>query len=381
MGNRIKLTAWLLVFLVSIGKAQITRYQKADSISLALYQASEWQSLINFSKEAIANGEDFPLLRLRLAYAAFVRQNYSEALSQYERVLQQDQFNQVAIYYSYLSNIYLNRFEDAGFLAKRLIDKNIDGENIKPFRLITAGAESGIKFTNIYERGNSSYSRAFFNMRLGYQLGLSTSASYYSQPIHNDKIKQPGYYVRLNYVPARKINIIGAYHYMRSDLRMQKYENNTGLLGLRYADSWGDLQGDFILSQIGDEKTRQYNLKFVKFLSGNLKTYSVSRFSIMDVSEEKNMVFYQLLGFRPLANLWLEAAATIGKQYNYADADALYVYNGIDKTKFKAAGNCYFLLKGHLLLSLNYTFERKSDNIFKFNYLQHSINGGITWNF
>jgi len=30
---------------------------------------------------------------------------------------------------------------------------------------------------------------------------------------------------------------------------------------------------------------------------------------------------------------------------------------------------------------LNYTFERKSDNIFKFNYLQHSINGGITWNF
>ena len=92
-------------------------------------------------------------------------------------------------------------------------------------------------------------------------------------------------------------------------------------------------------------------------------------------------MYHQLIGAKPFRNLWFEAGVTFGNQYNYAEADGLYSYNGFDKTKFKAIGNCYYLLKGHLLLGLNYTFERKSDNIFNFNYLQHSVNGGITWNF
>ena len=168
---------------------------------------------------------------------------------------------------------------------------------------------------------------------------------------------------------------------MRSDLRQLVYQNNASLLGVKYAGDAGDFQGDFILSQIGDEKTRQYNMQFVKYLAGNLDFYSITRFSLVNVLSEHNIVVQQLFGFKPFNQLWFEGVVTMGNQYNYAEADALYFYNGFDKTKFKAGANCYFLLKQRLLLGLNYTFERKSDNIFKFNYLQHSINGGITWNF
>lgn len=380
MGNKFSLTALLLMLLFTIGKAQNT-FQKSDSTSLALFNAAEWQKLILFGKEAINRGEDFPLLRLRIAYAAFVREHYVDALVQYNKVLNSDKHNQIALYYAYLCNVNLNREENAGYLAAHLDSYVVEGKAVRSFRLLTAGAESGIKFTNIYERGNSSFSRAFINMRLNYRLNLSTSFSYYNQPIHNDNISEPGYYAKLNYTPFRKLSFIGAYHYMRSDLRQLVYQNNASLIGINYASDEGDLQVDFILSHIGNEKTRQYNLQFVKYISGNLNFYSISRFSLVNVLSDNNPVLQQLLGIKTVRNFWLEGVVTLGNQYNYAEADGLYIYNGFDKTKFKAGANCYFLLKHHLLLGLNYTFERKSDNIFKFNYLQHSINGGITWNF
>lgn len=380
MGNKFSLTALLLIVLITVSKAQIT-YQKTDSTSLALFNAAEWQKLILFGKEAINKGEDFPLLRLRVAYAAFVRGNYIDALVQYNKVLVSDKHNQIALYYAYLCNTYLNRPEYAGYLAAALDTGMVEGRPLKPFKIISVGAESGIKFTNIYERGNSTYSRAFVEMGLTYKLNLSTSFSYYNQPIHDDDISQPGYYAKLSYTPFKRFSFIGAYHYMRSNLRQLVYQNNATLLGVKYAGEAGDLQGDFILSQIGDEKTRQYNVRYVKYLTGNLDVYSISRFSLVNVLNGHNIVFQQLFGLKPISKLWLEGVVTLGNQYNYAEADALYIYNGFDKTKFKAGANCYFLLKQHLLLGLNYTFERKSDNIFKFNYLQHSINGGITWNF
>jgi len=380
MGNKLGLTFVLLIVLITVGKAQ-TPYQKTDSISLVLFNASEWQKLIVYGKDALQTGEDFPLLRLRIAYASFVRENYVEALAQYNKVLDSDKHNQIAIYYAYLCNTYLNRDENAGYLASHLDSNVVEGEQIHSFKLRGIGAESGMKFTNIYERGNSSFSRAFLDMRLNYKLSLSTSFSYYNQPVHNDNISQPGYYAKLTYTPFRQFSFIGAYHYMRSNLRRLVYQNNAVLGGIKYAGNGSDMQGDFVLSHIGDEKTRQYNLQFVKYISGNLNFYSISRFSLVNVLGANNIVFQQLFGFKPLHNLWFESVVTLGDQYNYAEADALYIYNGFDKTKFKAGANCYFLLKHHLLLGLNYTFERKSDNIFKFNYLQHSINGGITWNF
>ncbi len=380
MGNKPGLTLVLLIVLITVGKAQ-TSYQKTDSISLALFNASEWQKLIVYGKNALQTGDDFLLLRLRIAYASFVRENYVEALAQYNKVLDSDKHNQIALYYAYLCNTYLNRDENAGYLASHLDSNVVEGEQIHSFKLTGVGAESGIKFTNIYERGNSSFSRAFLDMRLNYKLSLSTSFSYYNQPVRNDNISQPGYYAKLTYTPFRQFSFIGAYHYMRSNLRRLVYQNNAVLGGIKYAGNGSDIQGDFVLSHIGDEKTRQYNLQFVKYISGNLNFYSISRFSLVNVLDANNIVFQQLFGFKPLHNLWFESVVTLGDQYNYAEADALYIYNGFDKTKFKAGANCYFLLKHHLLLGLNYTFERKSDNIFKFNYLQHSINGGITWNF
>lgn len=380
MAQRLKLLMLLLFVLVTTTNAQ-NRYQKADSISFSLFNGGEWQRLLAFGEESLNNGDDFPALHLRLGYAAFVRQNYSAALTHYDKVLLDDKRNQTALYYSYLSNIYLNRRTDAAYLVTHLDTNVIEGAPVKPFKVLLAGTEGGIKFTNIFERGNSFFSRTFVDMRLGYKLDLSTSFTYFNQPVFNDNIEQPGYYTKLTYTPFRKINFIGAYHYMRSNLRQLVYQNHAGLFGIRFSDSGSDLQANFILSQIGDEKTRQYDLKFTRYLTGNLNFYNISRISMVDVLNDINPVFQQTFGVKPVRNLWFEAMVTLGNQYNYAEADALYIYNGFDKTKFKAGANCYFMLKQHVLLGLNYTFERKSDNIFRFGYLQHSINAGITWNF
>ncbi|WP_316737777.1 hypothetical protein [Pedobacter aquatilis] len=380
MASRLSLTILVLIVFFTVGKAQTTN-QQSDSTSLSLFNQAEWTKLIDFGTQEFNSGYEEKFLRLRVAYAYFVRNKFTDALYNYDKVLQADKQNQIALYYAYLCNVYLNRLEDAGFLASKLDTNIIEGSAVKSFKLLGVGAESGVKFTNVFERGNSSFSRAFLNMRLDYKLSLSTSFNYYKQPVRDESIQQPGYYAKLNYALARKINVIGAYHYLRSSFRNLIYQNNVGLLGFKYSDNRSDLQADFILSQIGDEKTRQYNLKFTKYITGNLDFYSISRASVIEVLGQNNMVFQQILGFKPVTNFWVEGMATVGNQYNYAEADAVYIYNGFDKTRFKAGANCYFLLKRHLLLGLNYTFEKKTDNIFRFNYLQHSINGGISWNF
>lgn len=301
MGNKLRLTTLLFIVFITIGKAQIG-YQKTDSISTALYNSAEWQNLIDFGDNAILNGDDFPELRLKLAYAFFVRGNYSAALIHYDRVLNDDPYNQTGLYYAYLCNVYLNQPYSAGFLASRLENKTVEAIKVKSFKLITAGIENGLKFTNVFERGNSSYSRAFIDMRLAYKLSLTQSFDYFNQPIHNDNIEQPGYYAKINYSPFRKFSFIGAYHYMRSNLRSSIYQSNTYLLGINYSAGYNNLQGDVILSHLGNEQTKQYNVKFLRYISGNLNFYSSTRLTLMDVVEEKEMVFQQLFGIKPIRN-------------------------------------------------------------------------------
>ncbi|MEO7216282.1 hypothetical protein [Mucilaginibacter sp.] len=375
-----------LLGCTSIARAQDS-YQKADSTSYSLYLAGNWQQLISYGDQSVKSGIDFPLLHLRVAYAYFITGNYTAALSQYREVLKHDPRNQTANYYAYLSNLYLNRDDAAGYHLALLDDSTYNAKP-SPVKFISASVEHGIKFSRNPRRGNGNYTQMGFANTLGYRFVLDESFAYFGQDIlHrtfnglvNNPVKQLEYYGKLNYSANSSLSVFGGYHYLNTKYSVGTYNNHIGLTGLKYASGNTILQADANFGRISDTTFQQYNAQLSIYPKGNLNLYFISRASLLHQDGSK-FVFSQTIGTKVFKNFWAEANATIGTLNNYLDADALYVYNAIDIATFKTGATAYCQLSGHVLLYLNYTFEQKKDFYRIEEYKQHSVTGGLTWKF
>lgn len=377
----------VFVFLLAVGSVSAqSDFQRTDSISTSYLTLGKWHELIDFGNERIVNGDDFPDLRLRIGYAAFQLQQYSLALQHYEKVLKANPYQQTALYYAYWSHIYLNQPKEAAYLITRVDGKSIDGMYIKPTALAKIGAETAIKFTDNLDRGDANFTRIYTQLRANYRLHVDFALLFYNQPILLDRISQAGSYVKLSYMPIQNLSVIGVWNYLNTKLKFSSTASNHFLLGLKYVRPYYQMQADINLTRENSNNTDQSNFQIITYPFGNLNFYINNRVSYLntvmnDGTALHNVIYNPTLGFKPLPQLWTEISGVFGKQYNYAEADGLYQYNGLDETKRRLAINAYYLLKKQLLLGLGYSLEMKKDNTLNFNYLQHSINAGITWNF
>lgn len=369
--------AFLLMLSCSMDIKAQADYQKTDSITRAQYERKDWKLLLNYGKTAILNGEDFLSLRLRLGDAAFSLKEYSLALIHYEKVLSNDRYHQQALYYASLCNTYLNRTLDASYLTKNLDDKNSNGRIQKPFQLITIGLENAFKSTNTTARGASTYTRLHANLQPMKNLNIDQSLFFFKQSIFTDKIKLSGYHVKFNYMPIQSFTLIVAYNYNNSSYLLSSYQNQSGLLGLKYSHPYFNAQADLNVSRLNDQNIKQLNLQLFNYLTGNLNLYLINRLSLLN----SNSVYAGTIGTKLVKNMWAELNGTFGLQENYTEADGLYQFNGIDNTTAKYAINTYILIKKHLLLNIGYAVEKKESNILSINYSQNAINTGIKWNF
>ena len=378
----------LLGFTTQFAKAQSLTFPQVDSISYAQYMAGNWTQLASFGNEAVSNGIDFPGLRLRVGYAYFSMGNYSGALNQYQHVIANDKGNDTARYFAYLCNKYLNRDAEAFYHTSYLAEGVLKSEEISPFGLVQAGAETSVKFPQNDYRGNAFYTRVSLNNKLGNRLLLDESLAYFTQPItvqnesalRTSNDNQTEYYGKLTYAIFNKLLLVGAYHYFNTGYPQTTYNNNMGLVGIKYTGGYFDAQADVNFSHISGNNVMQYNGKINLYPLGNFNFYTITGIT-MQQSDSRQYIFSQLAGFKALKNVWLEGSATFGKLSNYFEYDGLYIYNAIDETTFKAAVTLYYQLNRHALLYVNYMFEKKTDTIETINYNQSSITWGVTWKF
>ncbi|PTQ98071.1 hypothetical protein C8P68_103231 [Mucilaginibacter yixingensis] len=370
---------------------QVPDYQQADSTTQALYSAGKWQALIDYTNQTDAQGLDFPALHQRAAYARFMTGNYSAALAKYQQVLKHDSYNPTARYMSMLCQQYLNRDGNASYQAKFVDTTVLNKNNITPFGLIEAGIEASAKIPNIALRGTGFYSRASLGNRLGWRLQLDQSVAVYHQAItvagnndlrdfsfNNDQFE---YYARLGYTLTSNLTLLGAYHYLHTKFGTDSYQNHVELAGLKYAAPYFTLQADANFSKMSNSGLQQYNGELTVYPTGSLNLYTISRVSVQS-GYLSSTIFNQRIGFKAFKRCWLEGSINVGRMDNYLEADALYVYNAVDVTTFKAGGTLYYQLGRHLLAYANYAFEDK-ENHYNTNatYQQNSITGGLTWRF
>jgi tetratricopeptide (TPR) repeat protein len=401
MGIRKVVLISVLTLTTCLARAQIKTYVEADSVSNALYKSGDWKELIKISNDALKDQLDFVSLRSRLGYAYFVTGNYSEALIQYQQVLAKDANDKNTRYFIWLCQLYLNNGEGASLQAGMMGTELQKSAGLTSFRLIDAGAETGLKSNSDYYRGTASYSRISFGVQLAWRLQLEQSFAYFGQPVSapdtvvdhdkrhvtetpgivNSKDNEFEYYTKATFAASKNLVILGAFHYLQTRYFDDSYYSNLGLLGLKYEGSFFNLQGDVNFGQLVGHGIAQYNGAVMVYPLGNLNLYTISRFSYLQEADQNFSIFNQSIGFKAFKNTWLETLVTFGKLDNYIDTDALYIYNSIDVSTFKIGETAFYQAGKHAQLRLNYTLEKKYDAQNNVNYNQASLTASILWVF
>ncbi len=376
------------------GHAQITgKVSEADAHSLTLFNEGKWKVLVIYGKETITSGIDFPLLRMRTGYAAYMLGNFSESLLQYNTVYEADPENKTALYYVYLNNLYLNNTTAARYYAGLLPAETKEKESLQNTKISSFQAEFSYKSPDDTARRNAQYARIGFTTELGYRFQLQQSLAYYTLEVNTplsstnrvlyQRLQQPEYYAKLTYTATGNISIIGAYHFLSDKFPNSTLNTHVFLGGVKYSHPYFSIQAN---ASTGNFNTNysQFDGILTFYPLGNLNVYSMSRISF---GTQTN--FTQVLGAKLMKGVWLEGNSTFGTQNYLFDNDALYVKNDADPNLFKGGGSLYTLLSPKCMLSINYTLEQRQKlnnnptNIFipNTNYFQHSINGGLTWKF
>lgn len=360
-----------------------------DLHSLGLYNAAQWKVLLVYGKEKISAGIDFPLLRMRTGYAAYMLGNFSQSLLQYKKVLDAESDNSIALYYVYLNNLYLNNITAARYYAAKLPDETKTNEKIAKIKLSAIDGEFSYKMPTDTFRKNAQYYRVGFNVQLGYRLELQQSVAFYNQIINepglpaiiNNRqrvdIREKQYYGKLIFAASGKVSLLGGYHYVNTPFNNIIYNSSIVFAGIKYASPFVQLKVMANFGTISDSSFSQGDATLSLFPLGNTKLYSITRAAFND-----NFTLTQIAGLGITKNIWLEGNITLGKFNNLLENDALYVFNDIDQKQFKAGGSVYAFVSKKILLSINYTFEQKLKyRTLNTIFYQHSINGGLSWKF
>lgn len=376
----------LMTCTIAVVSQEKWDYPTVDQQSYQYYQKGNWTSLIVYGEKALRKGQDFLLLRLRLGYARYMTANYSAAIVQYEAVLKNDSYNATAHYYILLCRKMLNQSELGAYEAPLLPQASREYEKLEEQALTGGGAELSYKATDHPFRGNPFYLRFDLTHRLKWNLHMQHALGTYQQtmnePLFTDiqnsnqiKIGQLEYYNKTTLNLTRKIQLKGAYHYLNTPFNNLSYNSHLGMLAVKYYGNFYDLQASAIAGKSIDSNLLQTDLQLGYCPFGNNSFYGIS--TLMQRNGKIN--FRQVVGLQLKEGYWLEANHVVGSFSNVVENDALYLYNSIDPNLSKTGLSAYALMKGNLLFSVGYTYEKKSLYKRKTEYNQHSITAGLSW--
>jgi tetratricopeptide (TPR) repeat protein len=389
---KIYLFCLLILFASKIFAQQPFTYDAVNSKSYELYEKGFWKELISYGNQSIDKGIDFTFLRLRIGYAAFMTGNFSEAVKAYEKVLQNDSYNVTAHYYLWLSRKYLNQPELADKHLAYLSSETLEKTGQKKLAFTGVGVESSFKSTDITGRGNTWYNMLQVENRFAWNVHMSQAISYFNQSVQLPSngllwntpltvINQVEYYNKLTFNLSNQWQLKGAYHYTNTPINNTVYNNHSGLIGIKYAGNYLDVQADGIFSKMYDSTISQFDLQLGFYPLGNQKLYGISTAIYRNRTTGSGFNFRQVLGAQVAKKIWLEGNITLGSFQDLYENDALYLYNAVDKNNYKAGLMGYFTIGKNCIFELGYTTEQRVLYSKTTTFNQNSITGGLKWKF
>jgi len=286
----------------------------------------------------------------------------------------------------------MNQTELADAQVQYLSKEVIEQEKLKGFAFTSIGAEASFKSTNINVRGNTNYQKLQLKNRLGFGIHMHQAVSLFKQSVllpvtnggssvvyANTNIQQTEYYNKLTANLNSKWQVKAAFHGTQTEVNNTVYQNRTILVGLKYFNRYFDIQLDGNFSNMFDSTLSQYNAQIGIYPLGNLKLYGFSTAIVRNRPSGSAFNFRQIIGAQISKKIWLEGNATLGAFQDLLESDALYLYNQLDRNKFKGGVITYITITPKCTIELGYTLEQRElyKSITTFN--QHSITGGLSW--
>jgi tetratricopeptide (TPR) repeat protein len=368
---------------------EVPDFKYYDSLTYILYTDGKWDELIVLGNEAVSKGVDYKYLRQRIGYAYFVRGDYYGALSEFEKALSFDSFNQFTLEYLYYSLLYTGKEEYAGLIEKKLnpvLRKTLGIEQTELVRSLEL--EYNFKYAGTMLRSNPQYYRLGAGTKLGHRVSLMQSISKYNQVV---EIQQDGlamvlsnsqteYYSLLNLQVKNHLVARAGYHYLHTLSGNSLTRGNLFLVSVASDLKRFSLEFNGSLFSVNKTYTIQSGIRAGYIFPGRMNFYISSGVSGLFQSQNNNIIYNQKAGLRLLKKVWLESNTSYGKMANYNDFNGLYIYNSIDPMIFKSGVTAYIPLNNKITLWLNYSWERKEFfEANSFHYNQFSYLGGIKW--
>lgn len=440
----ILLPLFVFLAFYAIGQNQIN-LPKVDTETYALWQKGDWKNLIKVGKQALNSNIDFYYLRVRMGIAYYETKNYHAAIYQLEKAYQLNQQESYLKEYLYYSYLYAGRdmeaqiiysTSDASFQKKIGHNKEsfIDGFNLQ-YGLRFMADDSAIKdfpadYTapnNGAQEINKSLNILSVGLRHDFYPKFTLNHAYTNiqkesfehlivdntiETIENYKTSINQYYISGNSRVAKSLNLIYGMHilnirypikvtYFRQGNVFTKTEtaNKINLVGFvsLYKDlKYITLGASASFANLNSAIQTQADLSVTTYPLGNLALYTTSTASLQrelypSGKHNDEFVFNQLIGFKTVKFLWFEGHITIGNLSNFVANNGLSVFNGIGTIKQRVGGRAIVLINPKLNLQISYTYNQmesyfiESMNVDKkynpIKYNNHSITGGIVWNF
>jgi hypothetical protein len=398
---RVALMILLCFCCAGLVKGQQITYGYIDSLSYAQYIAGDWDNLIETADIAKKADINFPLLSMRIGYAALMKGNNSLSLKHYSNALEFDSFNQDALYYAVLNNTLLGRRDAASYISLNLNDAIKKPLNVgykKWVELIDV--ESSIKATNNDTRKTGQYYRFGIGNRINYRWKLYHSLITYRQNLlaqnNNDvnggppRRNQPitfrsflvndyQYYLKSEIFLNSKLSLTNAFHYTYTYFDNSTYTSCIFNAGLKITLPYVDYKLELNVGPMLDSLLTQVAFSSTYYPFGNLNFYGNSRLSFQNRTNLSQLNYAQMFGFKLNKKVWLETHATFGQIKNLIDNEALYIYDALDVGKYRIGATLLIPFSSKFTLLTNYYYEQKQLYIQNTKYNLNSFTIGISW--
>ncbi|MBK7252701.1 MAG: hypothetical protein IPI04_01980 [Ignavibacteria bacterium] len=412
---------FLLIFNANANAQNNFSKDSVDKKSAFLFQNKKWDELISFGNTALKRNAETYFLRVRLGMAYFEKENYFNAIPEFERAIEIGYQDENVLEYLYNSYLKTGRTEDAAFIFSSFSES---GKNrIKPLNNsfaenIFTGIEYG--FSNDESRNantdldgdqnkygeqtifrNSILATAGLNQLPFDRLNIFYDYTYINSGKtkiimrNNEKLNddyqeiQNRFYNRFDVLAANGLVISPAGHYISkkyntlftgiadstlTDITVSEKEinNENFILSLSASKFYSvykfTLSGSF--SYLNEFHQSQLGLSFMMYPLRKTSFYTNTSAVLHSENKISNLIVSQSLGIKAGKRIYIEASASAGKMKNYNEQNGYTVYNTGDVIKTKFGISLDFSLLKNLNFNIGYSFRQSEKN-----YLTYKAKG------
>lgn len=435
----------LLVSYLASNAQQPLSLPSVDATSYSLWQKKDWNELVKFGNYALSKNIDFYYLRVRLGIAYYEQKNYHSAIHHFEKAYKvnaQELYLKEYLYYAYR---FAGRYSDAAILASTFPNSlrerigAVDNSFIDQLTLFygssfltestpidnfpndlspTAdGFQEITRRHSVYSLGLRHDISPKFTLSHAYTNIQKTSFDFLKNAESvkikdNQKTSVHQYYIAANHAIAKGFSFGYGAHILNvrypvevTFFRQGQYYTatqvvtSTDFVGFAYAQksiNYLTLGSCLSVSNLNSATQLQADMMLTIYPMGNLNLYFTSTGSFHTEMYPNNgsrndFVFDQLLGFKVTKFLWAETFATFGEMKNFIANTGATIYNGTEVTDGRFGGRFYVLINPNVSFIASYSYISKSsaftetENLSSvynsISYSNHSITGGIIWDF